>query len=149
MGAFTVPIQITNLERTQTIGLDALVDTGSAYTVVPGNLLSQLGVQSEDQQQFALADNSVVEYPVGEARMGLEGKERIVLVVFAPEGADALLGVTALELFSLAVDPVNQRLIPVPALLKLWARRRSAKPVLSLSQGSSGTHRRNAPSAAG
>jgi hypothetical protein len=41
-----------------------------------------------------------------------------VIVVFAPEGTPPLLGATALELFSLAADPVDHRLIPVPALLK-------------------------------
>jgi predicted aspartyl protease len=48
----------------------------------------------------------------------MEGQELIVLVVFAPEGMDPLLGATALETFGLAVDPINLRLVPVPALLK-------------------------------
>ena len=43
-----------------------------------------------------MADNRVVEYPIGEVRMRLEGEEHTVLVVFAPEGTDALLGITAL-----------------------------------------------------
>jgi hypothetical protein len=42
----------------------------------------------------------------------------VVLVVFAPEGTSPLLGATALENLSLGVDPVQQRLVPVNALLK-------------------------------
>ena len=48
----------------------------------------------------------------------MEGSELTVLVVFAPTGMSPLLGATALEVFGLAADPVNQRLLPVPALLK-------------------------------
>lgn len=50
--------------------------------------------------------------------MSLEGQELVVLVVFAVEDADSLLGVTALETFGLGADPIDQRLIPIPALLK-------------------------------
>jgi hypothetical protein len=50
--------------------------------------------------------------------MRLNGGQTIVLVVFGPEGIDPLLGATALEHLSLAVDPIHRRLVPVPALLK-------------------------------
>jgi hypothetical protein len=39
-------------------------------------------------------------------------------VIFGDDGSEPLLGVVTLEIFSLAVDPVNQTLIRVPALLK-------------------------------
>ena len=48
--------------------------------------------------------------------MRLEAQERTVPVVFAPEGAAPLLGAVALEIFGLAADPVNRRLIPMPPL---------------------------------
>ena len=50
--------------------------------------------------------------------MRLDGDATIVLVVFGPEGISPLLGATAVEHLSLAVDPIHQRLVPVPALLK-------------------------------
>ena len=117
MGTFTVPIQIGDLAGRQFIDVTGLVDTGTTYATLPGSLLARLGVVQEGYRRFELADDRIVQYPVGHARIRLEGQELIVLVVFAPEDSDPLLGATVLELFSLAVDPVHQRLIPVPALL--------------------------------
>ena len=118
MGTFTVPIQIGNLAGAQFTEVTALVDTGATYTTLPGSLLARMGVAQEGYRRFELADNRVVEYPIGQARIRLEGQELIVLVVFALEDTDPLLGATALEIFGLGVDPIKQRLAPVPALLK-------------------------------
>lgn len=118
MGTFTLPVQIGDLAGRRFVEVTALVDTGSTYTVVPRNVLSELGVAQEGDRRFELADNRIVEYPIGQARIRLEGQELVVLVVFASDDADTLLGATALEIFALGVDPVNRRLVPVPALLK-------------------------------
>ncbi len=118
MGTFTVVLQASDLERRQTIEIEALVDTGATYTAFPSDLLARLGVEKEDTRSFELADNQIVEYPVGQARIGLEGRELIMLVVFAPEDSAPLLGATTLETFGLGVDPVGQKLVPVNALLK-------------------------------
>jgi clan AA aspartic protease len=118
MGTFTVPIQIGNLAGTQFTEVTALVDTGATYTTLPGSLLAGLGVVQEGYRRFELADNRVVEYPIGQARVRLEGQELIVLVVFGREDTDPLLGATSLEIFGLGVDPVRQLLVPITALLK-------------------------------
>ena len=118
MGTFSVAIQIGNQETGEFLQLEALVDTESTYTLLPPEMLNRLGIESIDQREFELADQRSVRHDVGEARLRLNGSELTVLVVFAPDGTSPLLGATALELFGLAADPVNQRLIPVPALLK-------------------------------
>ena len=59
---------------------------------------------------------------VGQVRLQLGGRERIVLVVFGEADASALIGATTLELFNLAIDPVGKRLIPVVGLMKPVAR---------------------------
>ena len=118
MGTFTVSFQIGDLARQQFVNVEALVDTGSTYTVLPKEMVDQLGIEQEGQRRFELGDDRIVAYPIGYARMRLGGDETIVLVVFGPEGTDPLLGATALEHLSLAVDPIHQRLVPVPALLK-------------------------------
>lgn len=118
MGTFTVSIQVGDLEGERFIEIEALVDTGSTYTVLPMDMLDQLGVAPEGRRSFELGDDRIVEYPIGYARTRLNGDETIASVVFGPEGIDSLLGATALEHFSLAVGPINQRLIPVTALLK-------------------------------
>ena len=118
MGTFNVSIQIGDLAGEQFVEVQALVDTGSTYTVLPQDVLEQLGIIQEGQRSFELGDDRLVEYPIGYARMRLGEDQTIVLVVFGPEGISPLLGATALEHLSLAVDPIHQRLIPVPALLK-------------------------------
>ncbi len=118
MGTFTVSLQVGDLAGQQFVDVEALVDTGSTYTVLPKEVLERLGVKQEGHRRFEPGDDRIVEYPIGYARMRFEGDETIVLVVFGPEGSDPLLGATALEHLSLALDPIHQRLIPVPALLK-------------------------------
>ena len=117
MGTFAVPIQLGSLTGGTFVNLNALVDTGATYTTLPASMLNQLGIQPEGSRRFRLADNRQIEYEVGQARLRLEGQELVVLVVFAPEDASPLLGATALEIFGLGVDPIEQRLIPLPALL--------------------------------
>ncbi len=118
MGTFSVPLEVGNLAGGNLVQIDALVDTGATYTVLGGDLLERLGVEPVDRRSFQLADDRAVDYDVAEVRLRLEGSELTVLVVFAPAVTSALLGATALEVFGLGVDPINQRLMPVPALLK-------------------------------
>ena len=77
-----------------------------------------MGIKSVGQRDVELADHRSVRYDVREARLRLNWNELTMPVVFAPEGTSPIVGATALELFGVAADPVNQRLIPVPALLK-------------------------------
>jgi clan AA aspartic protease len=119
MGTFTISIQIGDLAGRQFIQVDnVLVDTGTTYSTFPEGMLDQVGIERHGYRRFELADNRIVEYPVGHARIRLQGDELIVLVVFAPNNTDPLLGATALELFSLGVDPINRQLVPIPALMK-------------------------------
>jgi clan AA aspartic protease len=118
LGTFIVPVQVGDLIGQHFVGVEALVDTGATYTSIPGHILTQLGIEPRESRTFELADDRVVEYPVGFASIRLGEREIIVMVVFAPEGTTPLLGATTLETAGLAVDPIHQRLIPVPALLK-------------------------------
>ena len=118
MGTFTIPIQIGDLAGQNFVSLQALVDTGATYTSIPESTLAQLGVEIRESRSFEVADDRIGEYSVGYASIRLEEQEIIAMVVFAPEDSAPLLGATALETASLAVDPVHQRLISVPALLK-------------------------------
>ena len=118
MGPFTVGVEILDLNRLQTIEVQALVDTGATHTLLPRGVLGQLGIVPGERVSFDLADERTVEYEVGEARLRLDGRERTTVVVLGPEGATPLLGATTLELFNSAVDTMRRTLIPVPGLLK-------------------------------
>jgi clan AA aspartic protease len=118
MGTFNVAIEVGALEGQHFRSMDALVDTGSTLTSIDEDVLHQLGIQPVGTRRFRMGDDVVNEYPVGYARVRLQGQEVIVLVVFLPSGASPLVGDTTLELLGLAVDPVAQQLVSVDLLLK-------------------------------
>ena len=96
--------------------LEALVDTGSTYTVLGSDLLEALGVESTERRRFQLGDDSFVEYDMGEARLRLEGRERSNPIVFGPPEVSPLIGAVTLQIFGLVADSVNERLVPMPPI---------------------------------
>jgi clan AA aspartic protease len=118
MGAFEIKIGVAGLTSGEFIQTEALVDTGATHTLLPSSLLKRLDIQPIDNIPFQLADQHVVNYEVGQVRLRLDGKERIILVVFGEPDASPLIGATTLELFNLEVDPVGKRLFPVVGLMK-------------------------------
>ena len=124
MGTFSVPIEIGNSAGTRFEPVDALVDTGASYTLLPASLLRQLGVH--DRVPFILADGSRILRDVGRAWIRVGEKSEVTLVVFGNDDAKALLGAYALQGLPLAVDTPNEQLAPVPGLLKQQERMMSA-----------------------
>jgi clan AA aspartic protease len=111
LGTFHYPIEIGDPQGQQFEGLDALVDTGASYTVVPASILRRLGVTSMERRSFLLGDGRRAEREVGETRIRVDGKAVTSLVVFGDERAGPVLGAVTLESLGLAVDPINRRLI--------------------------------------
>jgi clan AA aspartic protease len=118
MGAFRVPIEVGDLQGRRYVAVQALVDTGATYLTLPPSLVRELRVQALEHRLFRLADEREVEYEVGMVSLRIDERTIPVLCVFGPEGIEPLLGAVALETFQLGVDPVAQRLVPVPGLLK-------------------------------
>ena len=118
MGTFSIAIEVGSLAGKQFQPVEALVDTGSSDTAIPENILNGLGVVPTGHRRFRLADESLVTYPIGQARVRLLGQEFVVLVVFTPEGTMPLLGASTLETFGLAADPLSGELMEVPGLMK-------------------------------
>ena len=119
MGHFWVPVEVGDVSGARFESVEALVDTGSTYTWIPRDVLDRLGVAPEEDWPFELADGREVQYPVAwtPIRLGT-GRARPSAVVFGQPGSQPILGVVTLEVFRLAADPVNHRLISVPGLLK-------------------------------
>ena len=69
MGTFRVRIEVggPDLERFEPV--EALVDTGATYTVLPRPLLQELGIAAHTRAPFVLADGREVEAP---ARQGVD-----------------------------------------------------------------------------
>lgn len=116
MGVFNVLLEVGSPAVGEFVVVDAMVDTGSSYTVLGEDLLVDLGVCASERQQFQLGDGGMVEYDMGEVRLRLEGREFSSPVVFGPVGVGALLGAVSLRIFGLVADSVNERLIPMPPI---------------------------------
>lgn len=116
MGTFTVALDIGDPEGDFWETVDALVDTGSTYTWVPRNLLERLHVRPQLQREFETAGGRVVQRDLAVAMVRWNGETLPTLVVFGSDSDAVLLGAYTLEGFSLAPDPVNQRLIRVRGL---------------------------------
>ena len=117
MGIFSVLIEVADPEGHRYETVEAMVDSGATYTVMPASMLERLGVEPHGTRKFVLADGSHIRRGFGRTWMRLDGREDISPVVFWDEGAQPLLGAVTLEIFSLGIDPVNRRLIPVDAFL--------------------------------
>jgi len=117
VGTFKYPVEIGDASGEVFERVEPWVDTGALYSQFPTSLLDRLGHRPDATRQFKLADGSVMERPIGDVPLRIGSETRIVTCIFGPEAADALLGATTLEVFSLAPDPVNETLNPVLAQL--------------------------------
>lgn len=116
MGMFQQRITISDLHDQRSVQLDAVVDTGAVYSVVPGYVLQELGVEPIGTRQWTLADGSRVQMDFGQVWMTLGDERLITIVLFGGDQSMILLGAVALETFALAADPVNKRLVSVDLL---------------------------------
>lgn len=122
MGTFRVPVEIGDPAGQRWEVVEALVDTGASYTLIPRSILEGLGVSGTFRRRFVLADGREAECEMAETRVRLDGQPRTTLVIFGEERMMPLLGAYTLEGFGLAPDPVNRRLVPVPGLLMAVGR---------------------------
>jgi len=109
-------VDIFSLDGRRSVTVEATVDTGSSYTCLPSLVLSDLGIAPVGKMRFELADGSVIEDDIGEARVRVADIERTTIVVFASNSSPALLGAYTLEGAGLAVDPVRLSLVPTTAI---------------------------------
>ncbi len=117
MGTFNWPLRISSMDGKQARDIEAMVDTGAAYTTLPTRLLHELGVAPMGQRRFLLADGRRIEMDYGQAWATIDGDSVVTLVVFGEDDAPALLGTYTLEGLALAVDPVEQRLVPTHLIM--------------------------------
>jgi predicted aspartyl protease len=94
MGTFRVRIEVAGPDRGRFESIEAPVDTGATYTVLPSRLLEDLRVVPHRDATFALADGRHVERRLGRAWIRIGAQEEYSLVVF---GDDALLGAVTLR----------------------------------------------------
>jgi len=118
MGVFKVKAAVWNPAKpgNRTL-LELLVDTGATYTVIPASVLKSLNVEPIRSIGLRLADNRVIEKPLGEIGIEIEGyRASATPAIFGDEGIH-LLGSVTMEQLGLAPDPISKKLKPTEALL--------------------------------
>jgi predicted aspartyl protease len=112
---FTQRLTVARSRTGKAMMVDAVVDTGASLSSVPGGILDEVGVARELRRRFTLADGRIAYYDIGFAWVRLDGWAGETPVVFGDPDSEPLVGCATLDDFGLAVDPVNERLLPVPA----------------------------------
>ena len=115
MGTVTVTIEVGDPQGRNFREVELEVDTGSTFTALPREMLHELGVPVNRTAQSRLADGTVQAVELGQTAIRLAGNQFTTTVIFAEEDEPSLLGVVTLEQALLAVDPVNNELVPVVA----------------------------------
>jgi len=98
---------------------EMLVDTGATITTLPEQLARELGIAVDEVVNARLADGTVRQFGMGEVKLELRGLKKTIGVLIVPGTEEPLLGLTALELFRLKVNPVTREL--EPSEYKLYA----------------------------
>jgi clan AA aspartic protease len=93
-----------------------LVDTGAVDCLAPATRLREIGLKPVGRRSYELADGSAVELEITVAQIELMGEIVGATMIFGPDNAEPILGVTALESLGLEVDPRNNRLKRLPSV---------------------------------
>jgi len=116
VGAIHVPVTLRVLNGGGTFAADFLVDTGATDCLAPAAELRKIHMQPVGKMTYELADGTAHEYPLGLARVEFMGEVTAGRVIFGPDDAEPLLGITALESVGITIDPVSQTLKRLPAI---------------------------------
>ena len=97
--------------------VEFLVDSGAVYSLVPGKILDELGIEPYKEMSFSLADGTSIKRRISSAYFEYEGEGGPAPVVYGEEGDTALLGATTLKSFGLVLNPFTRDLHPMRMLM--------------------------------
>jgi clan AA aspartic protease len=117
MGLIHVPVSLRETKRSRKkYESKFLVDTSATDCLAPAKELKKAGIERVGKMTYELADRSPVECSFGLVVIEFMGENTAGRVIFGPDDAEPLLGVTALESVGIVVDPANQKLKRSPAI---------------------------------
>jgi len=73
-------------------------------------------LQPRAKRTYELADGTEIKLDIAVAEVEFMGEIVGATIIFGPDNAEPILGVTALESVGIEVDPQNQRLKRLPAV---------------------------------
>jgi clan AA aspartic protease len=97
--------------------VEFLVDSGAVYSLVPGKILDELGIEPYKEMSFSLADGTSIKRRISSAYFEYKGEGGPAPVVYGEEGDTALLGATTLESIGLVLNPFTRTLHPMRMLM--------------------------------
>lgn len=74
MGVFNWPVRLESMDGERSLDLEAMVDTGASYSIVPAARLRELGVTPIDTISLVMAEGRSVEHDIGEAQASVNGR---------------------------------------------------------------------------
>jgi len=116
MGLTHVTVRLTKPATKSVYQADFLVDTGATDCFAPAAALHTIGIEPVGRAAYELASGSVEEYEFGLAEISFMGEITAGRVIFGPDNAEPILGVTALESVGITIDPATRTLKRLPAI---------------------------------
>jgi clan AA aspartic protease len=118
MGLTILEVEVGNPARPDvTKKVEFLIDSGAIYSVIPAEILEELGIQPLAEQEFRLADGSKIVRKKGVAVFKYRERVGGADVIFGEPDDSVLLGAFTLEALGLALDPFKRELKPLPMIL--------------------------------
>jgi putative transposase len=116
VGHVWVKARVGDESGSKSAEVEALVDTGATLTVIPRRLAEELGLRVTGRTEVETAAGRIT-LERTRVRLELEGREELVPALISDVIDKVLIGVTALEVLGLQVDPLTGRLKEWTALL--------------------------------
>ena len=114
MGTFYVGCRVENHkdQKRAAVVPKLLVDTGSEFTWLPGEILHRIGIEPVKKDMLIqMANGQLLTRSVGYAILRVDKYETIDEVVFGQKGDLSLLGSRAMEGMNVHVDARRKRLV--------------------------------------
>jgi predicted aspartyl protease len=113
MGTFNPKFKVWNPTRPESAQeIEALVDTGAAFSWISRARLESLGLNSTRRMSSRTIDGRVMERDMTAIYIASAGYSAPDMVVMAEPGEKEVLGAHSIEGLGLAADPVQKRLTP-------------------------------------
>src|SRR5690349_21557460 len=111
VGLTYIPVRVESLGMNgKPIDAQFLVDSGASDCLLPAPLLHAAGVEPHATDVYELADGRTLELRVGWSRFHFMDTLAIAKVVFGPDEAEPILGVIAMEIAGVTLDPLTNTL---------------------------------------
>ena len=116
MGLTHVAVKLKSFVSGDTFQSQFLVDTGATDSLAPAQELGKIGIVPIGKTSYELATGAIVEYEYGLAEISFMNETTAGRVIFGPNNAEPILGVTALESVGVTIDPSSRTLKRLPAI---------------------------------